>query len=552
MNIQHDQSLRLPCSEGPPIRRAWLLAAGAFIGLLYLAGVVNAWWPTPDSALYRCLGRNLIAGKGYVFNGQGHTTVAPGLPVLLGLTERLAGPGAIWAQNLLMCLAGLAGLAVAYAALRRMVGPRVAAAAVVATGLCGVYYLHSHLILTDAPFVLLFWSVFYCGRRMLAGSWAWAAAVAALCVLAILIRLPGLAILGPLAVAFAVEKFPPPAARRLAVGGVILAAIAASTGAFYLIVRSIYHEPSLYVTVHLAENHGLLFRLGQLAALATRLPDAVGEIFTNSQATWACLLGCPLLALITVGLARLWRRGLRTPAVAIVLSTVTMAIGAATIADKARYYVPLLPLICLGLIEGVVAAAEWVCRITRQAASGRMRTWAMLMTLAVIAAVNGPDLARQAFYYSYQAYRGRYLDVIAGGAYVDLYATGEYLRENVRPGDKVLVRPDRVRMLHLLSGKLIDPMYDFGVNNPWNAEQADTAYRDLLARPAVDVVLDAPGGLDARYTSRLRRLLDTTGGLRPVRQVGAVRIYRRTGPLTPSTELAPSTKPAPSTMSGAS
>jgi len=531
------------------------------LAALYLAGVVNAWWPTPDSALYQCLGRNLIAGRGYVFNGQGHTTVTPGLPVLLGLTERLAGPDALWVQNLLMCLAGLAGLAVAYAALRRMVEPRLAFAAVVATGLCGVYYLHSHLILTDAPFALLFWAVVYCGWRMLAGSWAWGAAVAVLCVLAIAIREPGLTILGPLAVALAIEKSGAATKKRLAVGGVILVAIAATAAAFYIVAWSIYHQPSLYVTVHLAEDHGLLFRLGQLATLATRLPETAGELFTDRQGTWVAMLGCPLLALIAVGLARLWRRGLRTPAVTIVLNAMTMAIGAVTIADKARYYVPLLPLIALGLIEGVVATVEWVrrrrpwapllsvpCfRLGKHASSGHAsedastaphcshRTWAMLITLAVIAAANGPALARSAFYYSYQAHRGRYLDVIAGGAYADLYATAEYLRQNVRPGEKVLVRTDRVNMLHLLCGKLMDPMYSFGLNSPWNAGQADTAYRDLLARPALDVVVHDPGGLDARYTGRLTRLLDTTGGLRLARQVGAIRIYRRTGELVPST-----------------
>ncbi len=515
--------------------RRWLLVAGAAIALLYLAGVVNAWWPTPDSALYRCLGRNLISGRGYVFNGQGHTTVAPGLPMLLGLTERLAGSDALWAQNLLMCLAGLAGLAVAYAVLRRMVQPRLAFAAVVATGLCGVYYLHSHLILTDAPFALLFWAVIYCGYRMLAGSWAWVAAVVALCAVAIAVRLPGLTILGPLAIALALDKFPARAAKRLAVGGVILVTMAAAAGAFYLVVRSIYHQPSLYVTVHLGEEHGLLYRLGQLATLVTRLPETAGELFTDRQATWVTLLGCLLLALIAVGLARLWRRGLRMPALTIVLSAVTMALTAGEIAAKARYYMPLLPLIALGLLEGVVAAGELARRVMPRAAGRHPRAWAVPITLAAIAALNGPDLARHAFYYSCQAHRGRYLDVIAAGTYADLYATGEYLRDNVQPGEKVLVRPDRVRMLHLLSGKLIDPMYDFGVNNPWNADQADAAYRDLLARPAVDVVVCDPGGLDSRYTGRLRRLLDTTGGLRTVRTIGSVRIYRRTGPLTPST-----------------
>jgi hypothetical protein len=159
----------------------------------------------------------------------------------------------------------------------------------------------------------------------------------------------------------------------------------------------------------------------------------------------------------------------------------------------------------------------------------------VLIAVAVIAAVNAPDLARSAFYYSYQAHRGRYLDVIAGGAYADLYAVAEYLRDNVRAGEKVLVRPDRVNMLHLLGGKVIDPMYSFGENDPWNADQADTAYRDLLARPAVNVVVHDPGGLDERYTGRLMRLLDTTAGLQLARQIGMIRIYRRTGELVPST-----------------
>jgi hypothetical protein len=557
------------------VPRRWLLAVGAAVAALYLAGVVNAWWPTPDSALYQCLGRNLIAGRGYVFNGHGHTTVTPGLPVLLGLTERLAGPRAIWAKNLLVCLAGLAGLAVAYAVLRRMVQPRLAFAAVVAAGLCGVYYLHSHLILTDAPFALLFWAVVYCGRRMLAGSWVWAAAVAALSAVAIAVRLPGLTVLGPLAIAFAVEKFPAPAAKReqwhghlahewhgrparvqapnlqgqdgpathgrdghatakrLAVGGVILAAIIAAAGAFYIIARNIYSEPSLYLTYHFAEDRGVLFRLGQLATLVTRLPETAGELFTNRQGTLVTLLGSPLLALIAVGLARLWRRGLRIPALTIVLSAMTMVLSAGIIAAKARYYVPLLPLVALGLLEGVVATVEWIRRRRNLATSPQMRARVVLIALAVIAAANGPDLARSAFYYSYQAHRGRYLDVIAGGAYADLYAVAEYLRDNVQPGEKVLVRPDRVNMLHLLCGKVVDPLYSFGENDPWNAEQADVAYRDLLARPAVDVVVHDPGGLDARYTGRLRRLLDTTGGMRPVRTIGAVRIYRRAGPLSP-------------------
>ena len=46
-------------SPVPPSPR-WSLA---FLGIavLYIAGAVNAWYPTPDSALYQGLGRNLAA-----------------------------------------------------------------------------------------------------------------------------------------------------------------------------------------------------------------------------------------------------------------------------------------------------------------------------------------------------------------------------------------------------------------------------------------------------------------------------------------------------------
>jgi len=86
-------------------------------------------------------------------------------------------------------------------------------------------------------------------------------------------------------------------------------------------------------------------------------------------------------------------------------------------------------------------------------------------------------------------------------------------------------------MMYLLSGKVIDSLYSFGVNDPWNAAQAGAVYRDLLARPEIDVVIHDPGGFDARYADRMTELLDATGGLRLALQIGKTRIYRRSGRL---------------------
>ena len=560
MNAQLDSSSQPGRGNGlaGPVPRWWLTAAGATIALLYLAGVVNAWWPTPDSALYQGLGRNLIEGKGYVFNGHPHTTVTPGLPVLLGVTELLAGRNAFWAKNLIMCLTGLASLVVAYATLRQMVGPRPAFAAVLSAALCYVYYDHSHLILTDAPFALLFWAVAYSARRMLDGSWVWAAAAAILSAGAILIRLPGLALLGPLAVAMAVDNSSPPAevgyragaSRRLVICGVILTSIIATAGAFYIVGRSISGEPSLYIASHLANpQRGLGFRAWQLALLAVKLPETTGHLFTGLHGPWIMLLGYPLLAVIGTGMTCLWRRGMRLPAVAVVLSVLTLVLASNVNASKARYLMPLAPLLALGLIEGVIAWAGWFHRRRGTTVAPHRLGWAIIITVAVIGAANAPWLLRSACYYSYQGHIGRYLDVIEGGKYADLYATAEYLSSNVASGEKVHVRRDRVRMLHLLSGKLVEPFHWFGVNHPWNAAQAGVVYRDLLARPAVDVIVHDPGGLDARYTDRLTELLSATGGLLPVRQIGKTRIYRQASVPAPATE--PSLADTPGTAPSA-
>ncbi len=549
MNAQLDCTSQSERGDGlaGPVPLRWLMTAGTAIALLYLAGVVNAWWPTPDSALYQGLGRNLIGGKGYVFNGHPHTTVTPGLPVLLGAAEGLAGGDAFWAKNLMMCLTGLASLAVAYATLRRMVRLRLALAAVLTAALCYVYYDHSHLILTDAPFALLFWAVAYSARRMLDGSWAWALAAGVLSAGAIIIRLPGLALLGPLAVAMAVDKSSPKASaggragagKRVVICGVILASIIATAGAFYIFGRSVSSEPSLYIASHLANpQRGLGFRVWQLALLAVKLPETTGHLFTGLQGPWIMLLGYPLLAVIVAGMASQWRRGLRMPAVACVLSVLTLVLASNVNASKARYLMPLTPLFALGLIEGVIAWVGWFRRRRGPEVAPRGMARAVIVTVAVIGAVNAPWLLRSACYYSYQGHRERYLDVIEGGKYADLYATADYVKTEVAPGEKVHVRKDRVRMLHLLSGKVIAPLYSFGVNNPWNADQAGVVYRDLLARQAIDVVIHDPGGLDARYTDRLTELLNATGGLQPVKQIGTTRVYRRAGELSSATATA--------------
>ena len=60
----------------------------SLIVVVYLIGVCPAWWPTSDSALYLSLSHSLAEGRGFVYNGQPHTLVTPGLPLALAGLER--------------------------------------------------------------------------------------------------------------------------------------------------------------------------------------------------------------------------------------------------------------------------------------------------------------------------------------------------------------------------------------------------------------------------------------------------------------------------------
>lgn len=213
--------LDLP-SLPPPARRYVLLAAGV-VAAVYLLSVNNAWWPTPDSALYQGLAKSMAQGRGYVFNGQAHTTVTPGLPLILAGLRLAFGEG-YWAANLFMTLCGLGGLLLAWMSLRRLTDEWTALLTVVACAASYECFHDSHAILTDAPFFLLFWAVTYASLRLLGGGWAWLAPTAVLAALALAVRAPGIIVLGPLAAALLVQRAGAAAgwARRLAAAAVVL------------------------------------------------------------------------------------------------------------------------------------------------------------------------------------------------------------------------------------------------------------------------------------------------------------------------------------------
>jgi Dolichyl-phosphate-mannose-protein mannosyltransferase len=128
-----------------------LLAALAVVSFCLI--INSSWNATPDSALYLSLGKSLAQGRGYVFNGEHHTLVPPGFPMMLAVLARSGGAGFL-RYRALIALMGLLTAAAAYLLLLRMCGPGVAFVIGGVFALNHTLLHYSKFILADVPFAL--------------------------------------------------------------------------------------------------------------------------------------------------------------------------------------------------------------------------------------------------------------------------------------------------------------------------------------------------------------------------------------------------------------
>ena len=525
-----------------PPRRRHLLIAAAVVVALYLLGVTNAWWPTPDSALYQGLGRNVFRGQGYRFNGQVNTLVAPGTPLIFGALIHVFGEG-FWARNLFVALCGIGSLWLAYRTICQLTDRRMAFAAVLATALCYAYYDYSHLILTDSPFALLFWCAAYSSVRCARGSLWWVVPAALASAAAVLVRAPGLVALGALAVGIVLEAAPSARLRRRAVpGGAVLGAAVLTGAGLYLLARSVAADSATYVGKYLTDPAaGLWFRLRELVLGLANLPETVAQMTLSQGGRVMTVVGVLLLIPVVVGMVRLWRRGRRLAPTAIVLLVVGLAFGTRGRAVRPRYLMPVHPLLLWLLFDGVC----WIVREVSRRVKLALRPWGYLLAatvaVTVVVAVNAPKVLRSAAYYSVCGHLGRYHEVIEDGKYADLRPTAAFLDKAFGPELPVAVREDRVSMLHFLGGCRTVPFKKVDLWNPWSAEQAERIYEDLRTRPELAGIVHDEGDLDERFARRLAELLEAAPTLETVFRGKHTKVYRLRGPLPPASR--PSSRP---------
>ena len=426
----------------------------AVVSAVYLLGVSNQWWPTPDSALYLGLGRSLATGQGYRFNDQPHNLVAPGLPLMLAGLERLFGP-TFWAPNLLMCLSALAALLVIYKVFARAGDRAMALAVTVLTAGSYAYYLNAHRILTDAPFFLVFWlTVLVCQQADGPRRIGWLVLACILTVAGIVIRVPGLAALGILATSLLIQWRSEETHRRtpLLAGSAILLTFALAGAALLAIGYRAGHSVPAYASIFLQiKQMGLALVLSQFALAMGDLPGQTAALFLGQP---VALLGWVLLLLGGIGGLLLWLRGQRLWAVLWILYPLGIALLAGNGAIHVRYLIPVYPAMGYAMLAGLRVVTTGLAVMLRRATSAEATCAAVVAVFVCVSVLsNAPKLLRHAVWYSHLSGRTAYIEATRNGRYAGLSELVQAIRDQVPPpGGKIACLRD-VNILHYLTGR---------------------------------------------------------------------------------------------------
>ncbi|MGB2821707.1 MAG: glycosyltransferase family 39 protein [Phycisphaerae bacterium] len=494
-------------AEFPP-KRWHKVTIALCAAAVYLVGVTDHWWPTPDSALYQGLGRSIVRGEGYRFNGEINTDVTPGMPMILGALRAVFGDGFL-APNLFVTLSGLLSLYLAYLTLARLTDRRMAIAVVLGVAACYRYFHYSHLILTDATFSALFWSFAYVSVRFLQGSFGWLLAAVGLAVAAVTVRAPGLLIIGPFAAGVLLHRDSPAGPLKRAVGaGAVLGGVGALAAALYLLARSVSKATPLYVNPRIMES-GVLGRLGRLVDGLYELPAELARMFAGQPHR---LLGAALCLLAILGMLSLWRQGRRLSAVTCALCVLGSSFLGGGGAVRARYMMAIFPLFLFVILHGLCRTVELGHRWSTRPTKPKAFLIAVTVFLSCLIAANLPKVLRDGVYYSYAAYTGRYYEVIRDGDFVDLHTVAASLRDRFGPETLIATRGDRASILHFLSERR---MVRFLRTERQTAADAEAVYDDLLARTDIEAVVTDAGGTPEPFRRTLEELL-SAGGARVI------------------------------------
>ncbi len=351
----------------------WLVASLAcLVAAAYLACVHGQWWPTSDSALYVGLGRSLLEGHGYQFNGEFCNEVTPGLPCLYALCLAVGGEHSFWLCHLAVTAAALVTLWLIYVVVSRLSDRTMALAVAVITAGSKMFFHSANQFLTDMPFMAVYWAMIYVAVRYLQSPrWKYLAVAGILAVLGMVLRLPGVTLVGPLAAGVLLQAGEVRLPRRLALASTLLVLAGGTWAAFHFLA----HLGSPYVahaTKSLLDLPILSNPQDGFQGLALIVAWPVGsDPQMKSLSDIRVVLGLALLGVGGLGMLRMiLRKQVLLPVTLLLSALVLLAIRDMTKMPD-RYLMPVGPIMSLAVLYGLLwivqaifIAARWLWRQT--------------------------------------------------------------------------------------------------------------------------------------------------------------------------------------------
>jgi len=502
-----------------PKRYTWTVVALFWLAAAMLAlGVCPYYRFNPDSALYTGIARSLARGEGYTFSGAPQASIPPVVPYYLSLACRLARfvePGAPFLStfiyfNAFTAAAAMAGYIIAFFLLYEWGGARRGLMAFALLVLCHKYFAFGIEPMTEAMYCALSWAALLYlarvekepmrGRRILA---------AVLLPLSVMTRVAGVTLAAAVAALWAWRYLFSREMRATAAAnlGMVFPSIAAAAAFFINMSTSRGGGAFNYIDdVSTGRNfHEIALRM---AANLAGLPAYVFETITNLESIAG--IGLILAAVVALGAWRMWREGMKLPAVYTVLYVLFVG---ACYEVKPRYIVPLLPMVFLWTIAGF----SYLLSVLRPAA--RKHAGRVLRVLAaLVIAANLFEIGR-AIRLNYSA---DFYANLRHGAYVDYISLARRLLKDP-PQGRIMAR--QMRIIYALT-ELPTAWLPYHPDASYRPSPADTA-RYVEQMGITTLVTDTEDKVDEKIFTDF---VGSDPAWRRTAKVGRLTLYEKEPP----------------------
>jgi len=434
-------------------RRRWFLVLAVLLGLLYALLQNGLWTPGNDSEFYLVTARNILAGRGYVFNGVPFGHYPPGWPLFLAGLMSISR--SFWFLNAAAKLLLIGAALLHYQVLSRYTTPRRAFACVALSATLWFWFRFGYALYSESLFLCLVGAGLLVALQLREGARpGWRILVLALlCAAMALTRWVGLITCGVVGLTAASGSVLPRWNARwlsfmtcVAVGIGVFAALslftlrrARSTAAAQ---QDVLREEIVEDTTgQVGEAAGILTRKVRRLRSFPRLRErGLGEYAERiayagiwiSQMLWpVALLGarsalvrhffnilgwCLWVPWVVFAVRRLKKRDWLWAGMMVYAGFFTLAWSA-----KGRYLIPFAPLWILGIWGGMEMAFSWLARrfSRRWAKAGLFLKWSFLILIVLgngVTFASAVRVQRSSDYY--RKFRGGQLDELVRAGYL--------------------------------------------------------------------------------------------------------------------------------------